>query len=319
MRRSDDLPRIRALALAAVALVVTAAGAVAGDARVPVAAAAAVGLGAVAALRWRRAGRTALSTSAAVTAVLVGLLLVELVTDDIDVVLTVTAVVTMAAALLLGERRLMVSGLLSLAVLLGRPLPGGATFTHCLVATDVAVPVPRLDGPTWLALGALAVGSVLRWTGWGERLGRTTVARGLEMTGAVGLVVLLLAKAAELPGHRLLCGAGHAIDEGWVVVGVAYGVVAGMYGLATRDVVWEAVGLASITGQGLLATTLTGTPWWALASGVLLVGALVAAERLGVAWPDEPGYARARPGLERLRGLRARARDDHAATPEERP
>lgn len=307
MSRSDDLPRIRTLALASVALVVTAAGAVTGDARAPVIGAAAVVLAAVSAWRWRRAGRTALSTSAAVAAVLVGLLLVEQATGDVDVVLGVTAAVALAAAWLLSERRLAVSGMLSLAVLLGRPLPDGETFRHCLVATDVVVPLPRLAGPTWLAVAALALGTGLRWSGWGDRLGRTTVARGLEMTGAIGLVVLLLVRAAELPGHRMLCGAGDALDEGWAVAGITYGIVAAAYGVLTRDVVWEASGLAAITGQGLLATTLTATPWWAAACAVLLVGALGTAERLGVSWPDRPGYVLARPGLDRVRRLRAGA------------
>lgn len=300
MTRGRDLSRVRTLALGAVVLVVTAAGAVAGDRRVPVLATTAVVLGAVAAWRWRRAGRTGLSTSAAVAAVLVGLLLLEQAIADIDLLLAATGALALLAAVVLRERRLAVSGLLSLAVLLGRPAAGGTTFAHCLVATDLTVPVPRLDGPLWLAVGALAVGTALRWSGGGARLRRTSVARGVEMTGAIGLAVLLLAKAAELPGHRWLCGAGDPIDQGWVLVGIAVGVVAGLYGLAGRDVVWEAVGLASIAGQGVLATTLTGDPWWAAGCGVLLVGALAVADHLGVPWPDQPGYAIARPRLSDL-------------------
>lgn len=315
MTADADLPRVRALALGAVVLVVTAAGAVTGRGRVPVLVGVAVVLAAVAAWRWRRAGRTGLATSAATAAVLVGLLLVERATDDIDVVLATTAAIALVAAALLRERRLAVSGLVTLAVLLGRPLAGGARFTHCLVATDLAVPVPRLDGPLWLAVGATVVATALRWSGWGERLGATSVVRGVEMTGAIGLAVLLLAKAAELPGHRLLCGAGDPLDEGWVLLGIVLGVVAGLYGLATHDVAWEAVGLGSLTGQGVLATTLTGNPWWAVGSGVLLVAALATAEHLRVPWPDQPGYGLTRP---RVADLRARARRP-GRTPDDPP
>lgn len=302
MSPSPDLPRVRALALGAVALAVTAAGAVAGEARAAVLATSAVVLAGIGAWRWWRAGRTGVATSAVVTAVLVALLLVEHLTDDIDVVLAVTSVVALTAAVLLRERRLAVSGLLTLAVLLGRPLTGGAVFTHCLVATDVAIPVPRLDGPLALAGVALVVGTGLRWTGWGRWLGLTPVARGVEVTGAVGVMALLAAKAMELPAHRLLCGVGTPIDAGWVVGGIAFGVVAGLYGLAARDVAWEGVGLAAITLQGLVATTLTGQVWWALGCAVLLGGALAVSDWLGVPWPDEPGYATARPRLGDLLG-----------------
>lgn len=307
MTVGHDLPRVRALALGAVVLVVTAAGAVAGGGRAGVLAALALLLAGVAAARWRRAGRTGLSTSSAVASVLVALLLLEELTGDVDVLLATSGTLALAASWLLRERRLAVSGLLSFAALLGRPLPGGTTFAHCLVATDVAVPVPRLDGPTWLAIAALVVGSVLRWTGWGARTGRTSVARGVEMTGAIGLATVLVARAAELPGHRLLCGPGDAVDAGWVVAGIAFGVVAGLYGLAARDIVWEGVGLVSLTAQGVVATTLSGSPWWAAACGGLLVAALLAAESLRVPWPDQPGYEVARPTLAHLRE-RARRR-----------
>lgn len=302
MSAPEDLPRVRALALGAVVLVVAAAGAVHGAARVPVLVAVAVALAAVGAWRWHRAGRTGIATSALVAAVLVAVLLVEEATLDVDTVLRATAAIALGTGWLLRERRLVVSGLLTLAVLLGRPLADSETFSHCLVAPQLALPAPRLDGPLLLALGATVVGTAMRWTGWA---GRPGVARGAEVTGAVGLVVLLWAKAAELPGHRLLCGSGDAIDPGWVVGGLAFGILAGLYGLATRDVVWEGVGLAAVTGQGVLATTLTGDVWWAVGGAVVLVAALVVAEQLGVPWPDEPGYGHARPSAGRLR---ARAR-----------
>lgn len=291
-------PRVRGLALGAVALVVTAAGVVSGDGRVAVLTAVSVTLAAVAAWRWWQAGRTGVATSAAVASVLVAVLLLEHLTDDVDLVLQVTAVVTLVAGWVLRERRLVVSGVLTLAVLLGRPLPGGETFEHCLLAPSIAIPTPRIDGPLLLALSAVVIGTAMRWSSLG---GRPTVARALEATGAVGLVVLLAAKALELPGHRLLCGSGKAIDEGWVVVGIVVGVVAGLYGLAARDLVWEGVGLASITLQGLLATILSGSPWWAAGCALVLVGGLVAAERRGVGWPEAPGYAVARPRLADLR------------------
>lgn len=302
MSAPGDLARVRALALGAVVLVVTAAGTVTGDARVPVLVSVAVVLGAVGAWRWRRTGRSGIATSAVVAAVLVALLLLDETALDVDAVLQVTAGVTLVAGWLLRERRLVVSGLLALAVLLGRPLPDGPTFNHCLLAPSVPLPTPRLDGPLVLAVVATAAGTAMRWTGWFDR---PTVARGLEATGAIGLLALLAAKAMELPGHRLLCGSGEAVDEGWVLLGLGFGVVAGLYGLAARDMVWEGVGLASITVQGVLATTLAGTVWWAVTAAVLLVGSLAVAEGLGVPWPDEPGYQRARP---RLRDLRERAR-----------
>lgn len=315
----SDAPRVRALALGAVALVVTAAGAVVGDAREPTLVVVSLVLAGVSAWRWRAAGRTGVSTSAAVAAALVGLLLLERLLDDPDTLLLVTALLALALGWTLRERRLAVSGLLSLALLLGQPVAGGATFSHCLLAPSVALPTPRLDGPLLLAAGAVVVGTLLRWTGWG---GRPTVARGIEATGAIGLAVLLAAKGMELPGHRLLCGSGEAIDEGWVLLGVGVGVLAGLYGLASRDVVWEGVGLASITGQGVLATGLTGDPWWAVGCGVLLVGSLAVAEWLGVAWPDEPGYAVARPRPADLRGRARRHtpdRTDAPSPPEESP
>jgi hypothetical protein len=299
-----DRPRVRALALGAVALTVAAAGAVSGDVRAPALSVVAIVLGAAGAWRWARAGRTGIATSAVVAAVLVALLLLEQAIADVDVVLGVTAAVALAAAVVLRERRLAVSGLLALAALLGRPLAGGASFTHCLVATDLAVPLPRLDGPLLLAVAAVAVGSVLRWTGWGTRTGQQAVARGVEVTGGVGLVVLLAAKATELADHRLLCGSGSGIDPGWVLAGIAVGVVAGLYGLAGHDLVWEAVGLASITVQGLLATLLTGDLMWAAGCAVLLAAALGVAEWLGVAWPTDPGYGVAAP---RASDLLARA------------
>lgn len=307
MSGPGDLGRVRALALGAVALVVTAAGAVAGAVRVPVLVATAAALAAGGAWRWWRAGRTGIATSAVVASVLVAVLLLDETPLDVDGILQVTAAVTLVAGWVLRERRLVVSGLLTLAVLLGRPLPGGETFSHCLLAPSVALPTPRLDGPLLLALAATVAGTAMRWTGWFDR---RTVARGLEATGAVGLAVLFAAKAMELPGHRLLCGSGEAVDEGWVLVGLGYGIVAGLYGLAARDVVWEAIGLVSITGQGVLATTLSGSVWWAVAGAVLLVGPLAVAEWLAVPWPDEPGYERARP---RWRDLVARGRDGRDA------
>lgn len=323
MTPDHDLPRVRALALGAVALVVVAAGAVTGPARVPVLATVAVVLVGVGAWRWRRAGRTGVSTSAVVAGVLVGLLLADEVDASVDVVLLVTGLVALASGWVLRERRLAVSGLLTLGVMVGRPLPGGETISHCLVATELAVPVPRLAGPLWLAAAAVVVGTALRWSGLGVRWRRVSVARGVEATGAAGVAVLLLARGAELPDHRLLCGAGDGLDAGWLLLAVAWGVVTGVYGLAGRDVVWEGVGLGTITGAGVLGTTLSGSPWWAVGSGALLVGALVVADHLRVPWPDQPGWERAHPGLADLRDRARRRPADPAAhtagIDEERP
>lgn len=298
----NDAPRVRALALGVIALVLAAAGAAVGASRTPVLAGTAVVLAAVSAWRWARAGRTGIATSAAVASVLVALLLLERFTSDPDVILGMSAAIALASGWALRERRLAVSGVLSLALLLGHPVAGGPTFSHCLLAPHVALPTPRLDGPLLLAVGALVVGTVLRWTGWGDR---PSVARGIEMTGAVGLAVLLVAKAMELPGHRLLCGAGEAVDGGWVIAGVAVGVAAGLYGLAASDPVWEGVGLGSITVQGVVATALTGNALWAIGCLALLVVGLATSEWMGVPWPEDPGYQVARP---RAADLRARAR-----------
>ena len=84
---------------------------------------------------------------------------------------------------------------------------------------------------------------------------------------------------------------------------------AGLYGLAARDLVWEGVGLVSLVAHGVAATTLTAHWGWAAGCAVLLVGALATSDRLGVPWPDQPGYEVARPGPADLRDRAARRRE----------
>lgn len=297
---------IRALAIAVVASIVVAVGAVTGDARTPTLVVTTGVLAAVAALHWRSGGRrSSIGTSAAVAAVLVGLLAVEERMSDLDTILATSAVVSLTAAVVLRERRLAITGLLSWAILLGRPLADGDAYRHCLLATNVELVPPRLDGPLLLVIGALVIGTAVRW--YGPAAHRTT-ARGAEAFGVIGLTTLLLAKAVELPGHRLMCGAGDPLDEGWLVIAVAVGVVAVVYGLGTRDLVWAGAGLAGVALPGLVGTLLTSSPAWVLATGAMLAVGLVVAERAGVTWPDDGGYAVARPGRADWHALLARAR-----------
>ncbi len=305
---------VRALAIAVVASIVVAVGAVTGDNRTAVLAVTTAVLAVVAALHWRSGGRrSSIGTSAAVAAVLVGLLVVEDRVTDIDTVLATSAVVSLTSAVVLRERRLAITGLLSWGVLLGRPLADGDAYRHCLLATNVELVPPRLDGPLLLAVGALAVGTLVRW--YGPPAQRTT-ARGAEAVGLIGLTALLLAKAVELPGHRLMCGAGDPLDEGWLVLAVLVGVVAVVYGLATRDLVWSGAGLAGVALPGLVGTLLTSSPAWVLGTGAMLAIGLVVAERAGVAWPDDGGYAVARPGRADWLALLERARQ-HVPPPDD--
>ena len=142
---------VRALAIAVVLSVVVAVGAVTGDNRTVMLTVTAAVLAVIAALHWRSGGRrSSIGTSAAVAAVLVGLLVVEERITDIDTVLATSTVVSLTAAVVLRERRLAITGLLSWGVLLGRPLADGDAYRHCLLATNVELVPPQELGKEFL-------------------------------------------------------------------------------------------------------------------------------------------------------------------------
>lgn len=197
-----------------------------------------------------------------------------------------------AAGYALAERRLVTIGLLQWVVVLALPSTNTQRFAHCVIGSDFSVPVPRLDPVLALVVGALLVGTVHR------RLGRQVQAgRGFEITGAIGLNATLVAKAVEIPGLESLCGSGDAWDEWWAVGGIVVALVSAAYGLLGRDVVWATTGVAALAAIGLAGTLLTARPGWALVAFVPLAAGLVAAERAGVPWPREPGYAHAQPTM----------------------
>lgn len=284
---------VRLLAAVVVALVVAAAGSVFGAGRALSLVVIAVLLAGAAVVARRRDLRGT-SSSAAVAAGLVALLAAEELLSPtgrgVDVFLLVAGAVFVAGAYLLAERRLAVVGLLQWAVMLGRPLPGGPTFRHCVLLTDVAFGVPRLLPPLGLAVAAVAVGT------WHRRTGRQAgVGRGIETFGAIGVATLLVALAVELPGHRAMCGPGNPVDDGWAWAALLVGAAMVLYGLAGRDMLWAATGVGAVGATGLLGTALAGSPWWAVAAALPLTAGLVLVERRGVAWPTAPGYGRASP------------------------
>lgn len=189
-----------------------------------------------------------------------------------------------AAGYALAERRLVTIGLLQWVVVLALPSTNDATFAHCVM--DLTVPVPRLDPVLWFAVAAVVVGTAHRVVRRQVQAGR-----GFEITGAIALNVTLLFKAVELPGLESLCGSGDAFDEWWAVAGMAVALASALYGLVGRDVIWATTGVAALALHGLAGTVLTTAPGWALAAFVPLAVGLVTAERAGVPWPREPGYA----------------------------
>ncbi|MDX1659072.1 MAG: hypothetical protein R3343_09660 [Nitriliruptorales bacterium] len=210
--------------------------------------------------------------------------------DDLDLFLTVAGGLFVAVGVGFDERRLVSLGLLQWALVLVQPGPDAAPFRHCLIATEVAVPVPRIDPLLLLGLAAVVAGSVFRFTGW-----RLEAGRGAEVTGLVVLELSLLAKAVELPDLPVLCGAGRGIDPGWLWLAIAVSVAAGVYGAAGRDPVWAGVGAGGLALAGLLGTALSGEARWAVVALLPLLATLVLADRAGVDWPREPGYGRRRP------------------------
>lgn len=285
---------MRLLAAATVTLVIVAVTAIAdGDALVPFA----VGAGLIVAGWWlhrRSEGPSAAATSSLVVAlVLVVLgfrnLLVPL-DDQLETFLIAAGTGFVVLGGLLDERRLVSLGLLQWVAALLRPDPDAAPFRHCLIATDLAIPVPQLDGVLVLGLAAVVAGSLARILGW-----RLEAARGAEVTGLVTLNVGLLAKAVELPDLAILCGGGRGIDPGWLILAMLVGVASALYGAAGRDPVWTGVGGGALALGGLLGTVLSGEVRWSLFALLPLVAALGLVERAGVPWPRQPGYGRRRP------------------------
>jgi hypothetical protein len=250
---------------------------------------------------WRRRpdgpfvlGVSPLATSAIVAGAVLVLLAVrswlQIDDDTLDMFLAAAGVVFVAVGLTGDERRLVGLGVLQWAIALGRPHAGDVPFHHCLVAPDVAVPLPRLDPLVVLGLAVFVAGTVLRWAGWRREAGR-----GAEVTGLVLLLGGLVAKGVELTGLEVLCGDGYAVDRGWMLLAYTAGAIAAGYGIVTRDATVAAVGGLAVGLAGFAGTILTGTPWWAATALVPVVAALGWAERHGTSWPHRPAYDHARP------------------------
>lgn len=287
---------LRALAAAAVALAVAAVVALAEGRSGPrpdvlgLAAALFLGLGLTLAARGR--WRSASATSTVVAAVVLGTLAVRsaLGTPHVPTFLGFAGAFALLAGLASDERRLTALGTGQWALALALPPAGATRFRHCLVATDLGLPVPQLDGPLLLGLGALAVGTGLRW--WGVRL---RGARGVEATGLLLVLGVLVAKGMELPGLPILCGAGDAVDVAWMALAIGCGLVAAVYGTWTDDTLWAAAGAGAVVLAGLLGTTLGGGVGWAVVALAPVAAVVALSERGGVRWPDEPGYRHRRP------------------------
>ena len=303
-----DLARrgLRGLAVGAVLLAVAATAAVA-DGRqgteplvLATAAAALLGAGAAraAAGRWRSASATSAVVAGVVLATLAARSWLRVDVGELSGFLTGAGGLALVAGLVTDERRLAALGVGQWAAALAIPPSGAAVLRHCLVATDLGVPVPRLDGPLVLAVGALAAGTALRWSGR-----RLQAGRGVEATGMLLLLGTLLAKGIELPGLPALCGTGDAVDAGWLALALVAGVLATAYGIGTDDALWAAAGTATVVLAGLAGTGLGAGAWWAVVALVPVAGAIGWSEARGVPWPSDPGYGRRLPRAgQRARG-----------------
>jgi len=210
---------------------------------------------------------------------------------DLDLLLAVLGTAFAVAGLLRNDRRLVLLGFGQWLVATARPLPGGPTYRHCLLATDLAIPLARLGPSLALGAAALTVGLALRTAGR-QRDG----ARGFELAGLSTILTVLVLRAVELPGLPLLCGAGDALDAGWAALALASGLLAAGFGVATRDAAWATAGLLTVLATGSFGSLLTQSPAWALVAALPIVGALAALERGGTRWPHHLGYVRAWPG-----------------------
>lgn len=292
---------VRGLAVGAVLLVVAAVTALAeGDdglrpAVLATGAALLLTAGAVraAAGRWRSASATSAVLAGVVLATLAARSWLGIDDTRLALFLAGAGAVAVATGLASDERRLTAFGIGQWALAAALPPPDAALFRHCLVATDLALPVPRLDGPILVGIGALAAGTALRWTGRRRRAGR-----GIEMAGLLVLLGALLAKGIELPGLPLLCGSGDTVDVGWLGLALLVGLATTAYGLATTDAGWAAAGPTTVVLGGLAGTTLGGGAGWALLALAPVVGALGWYEWQGMPWPSDPGYGRRAPWSE---------------------
>lgn len=192
--------------------------------------------------------------------------------------LIVAGTVFVLLGLLRNDRRPVVVGLLQWASAIARPT--GETFRHCLVATDVAVPLPQVDGLIVLGLVALAASVTMRTREW-----RVDAGRGFAGAGLALLLGALAAKALELPGHRALCGTGDAIDAGWALLLLASAAAISWLGLRWHDRLWAASGLAAATLFALAAITLEANPLWGVPVGLPLAALLVHVDRHCAPWP----------------------------------
>lgn len=199
---------------------------------------------------------------------------------DLSSFLAITGLCFLVLGVLRNDRRPVVVGIFQWAVAAGHPLPGGDTFRHCLVATDLEFALPRILPVVAIGAAAIAAAMVVRRTGRVLEAGR-----GLETSGLTLVLGGLAAKALELPGHRLFCGTGDAIDAGWAALLLAVAAAIGALGVLWGDQLWAASGLAAATLFGLAAITLEANPWWGLAVGLPLVALLIGLEVAGVRWP----------------------------------
>ncbi len=245
-----------------------------------------VGLGILAAGSWQRRRRP--DGPVGETAVVLGAAVLLLAAEaflrpgeaDLDAFLAIAGAALVILGFVWNDRRPVVLGVVQWAVALGRPHPDADVFRHCLVATDLAVPHPRLLPLAVLGVGLLAVASLALARSW-----RPEAVRGLETTGLALLLGGLAAKALELPGHPVLCGTGDAIDTGWALLLLALCAGIGAIGVARSDRLWAGAALAVATTFAVAAVALERNPWWgALVGSVLLVG-LARIEHAGIRWP----------------------------------
>jgi hypothetical protein len=205
----------------------------------------------------------------------------------LDGFLGLSGALFVALGLVRDDRRPMVIGVAQWATALGRP--AGESFRHCLIATDVRIPLPRPEAVIVLGLVCLLVAVAMR-----RRTVRVESARGLETIGLALFLGALALKALELPGHPLLCGTGDAIDLGWALLLLAAASVIGVLGVFWSDRLWASSGLATATLFGLAAVTLEANPLWGVLVGAPLLGILVFLEHAGIDWPQRTSAPLAR-------------------------
>lgn len=241
------------------------------------------------AIAWARSGRRPVATTAVVAGIALGLLgartALAPTMAELPPFLVGAGAVVAAIGIVVDERRLLGLGLLQAAAGLALPAPDAAPFRHCLIATDLAVPIPRLDGPLLLGLATIGLGLMAS----ALLPSRPEAARGASIGGLLLTCGTLLAKAADLPSLPGLCGSGDGVDAGWMIVAMLAGGVVAAAGVALRDRTTLAIGGVTLVLAGLVGTTLSGQPVWALAAGGPTVGTLVWLDRRGLVWSHASG------------------------------